>query len=45
MFEIGNCIVLEVPHTGGMGTANAGGEDKVKSIWKTLSDNYRQLIQ
>lgn len=44
-FKIGNSIVLGVPHTGGMGTANAGGEDKVKSIWKTLSDNYRQLIQ
>lgn len=44
-FKIGNSVVLGVPHTGGMGTANAGGEDKVKSIWKKLSDNYRQLIQ
>lgn len=44
IFEISNTIVLGVPHTGGMGTANAGGEDKVKKIWKSISNRYSHLV-
>ena len=44
-FEFSNRTIIGVPHTGHWGTVGGGGEIEVKKMWKTLSDNYRQLIQ
>lgn len=33
-FQIGKATVVGLPHPGGMGTANAGGEVEVKKLWE-----------
>lgn len=44
-FEISKSSVVGVPHTGHWGTVNGGGENEVKKMWMSLSNNYHHLIQ
>jgi hypothetical protein len=44
-FEISKSSVVGVPHTGYWGTVNGGGENEVKKMWMSLSNDYHHLIQ
>ena len=38
-----NSYVVGVPHTGGLGTANVGGLEKVDQIWSEVSNFYKSI--
>jgi len=38
-----NSYVIGVPHTGGLGTANVGGLEKVDKIWSKVADFYKGI--
>ena len=38
-----NSYVIGVPHTGGLGTANVGGLEKVDKIWSEVADFYKGI--